>query len=232
MALNANNIGNGGGSKVAQPDIEAGVYPARIVQVLDLGLQPQRAYQGKDKPPANEVMITYELVDTFLVDEDGNELEDKPRWVSETFPLNPLYADKAKSTQRYKAVDPNENFGGDFSLLVDSPVNVTIVLNQKGDKTYTNVAGIAGMRPRDAQKCPELKNPTKVFDLSAPDMEVFNSLPQWVQDKIKGNLEFNGSPLQAKLEGKAPKKEEPKKKPKPEPVVEDEIGEDDKPWDY
>lgn len=198
MALNSSKIkgGGNGGNRVEQPVIDAGVYPSRIVQMLDLGLQNQRPYQGKDKPPANEVMITYELVDSFMIDEKGNELEDKPRWISETLPLYDITkADKAKCTQRYNAADPTNAFGGDFSQIVDVPVNVSLVHNQQGEKLYVNVANIAAMRPKDAAKCPALKNPPKVFDLDEPDMEVFNSLPDWVQDKIKKNLNFNGSKL-------------------------------------
>jgi len=237
MALNASKIGGGNNSnsnRVEQPIIDAGVYPARIVQILDMGLQAQRPYQGKEKPPANEISITYELVDSFMVDEDGNELEDKPRWVSETLPLHSITQEKAKSTQRYNAADPDNKFGGDFSQLLDVPVNVSIVHNQVGDKTYVNVAGIASMRPKDALKCPELVNPPKLLDLDAPDVVVFNSLPQWIQDKIKKNLNYNGSKLQAVLEGKAEaKKPAPKKEaPKPEPEDVPEEGDDnDAPWD-
>src|SRR5690606_29752920 len=129
------------------------------------------------KPPAYMISVTYELVDSFMVDEDGNELEDKPRWVSETFPIYSLQADMAKSTKRYLALDPEEVFEGDFSKLTDTPCNVTIVINKKGDKTYTNVANVSAMRPRDAAKCPELVNAARVFDLEQPDMDVFNSLP-------------------------------------------------------
>ena len=32
-------------------------------------------------------------------------------------------------------------------------------------------------------------------------MEIFGSLPDWIQDKIKSNLEFNGSALQRALGG-------------------------------
>ena len=80
------------------------------------------------------------------------------------------------------------------------------------------------MRARDIEKCPELKNPAKVFDLDNPDMVVFGSLPQWLQDKIKGNLNFNGSKLQAALGGeKQPEKAAP-------PPVEDEQEEDGPGW--
>jgi hypothetical protein len=211
MSLNAKNIK---GNRVAPPVLDPDVYRARVVQVIDLGLQAQRPYQGKDKPPANEIMLTYELSDEFMKDEDGEDIEDKPRWLSETLPFYGLFADKAKSTLRYHAFDPEENFGGDFSKCVGVPVNVTVVNNASGDMVYNNVGNVAPMSPKKAATCPELVNPPKVFDLDNPDMEVFSALPEWLREKIKSNLNFKGSPLQKLLEGGAPKKvaEEPKKK--------------------
>ncbi len=225
MAIHAGKIkGGAGGEKVEQPVIDVGSYPGRIVQIIDLGLQAQRPYQGKDKPPANEIMLTYELVDCFCINKDGVEDEEKPRWVSETLPLYSINQDKAKSTQRYLAADPQQVYGGDFSQIVNTPVNVAIVHNKVGEKTYVNIGSIGTMRQKDADKCPELKNPPKVFDLDAPDMEIFGSLPQWVQEKIKSNLNYQGSKLQAAVEGK----------PQEKPVEKEEAPqeEDDQaPWD-
>lgn len=201
--------GNANKKYVEQPVIEPGTYPGRIVQVIDMGLQPQRPYQGQDKKPCHEISFVYELVDTFLIDEEGNENEEKPRWINETLPLHPLIADKAKSTQRYKALDPENQFDGDFSQLVDIPCNVLIVNNKKGDKVYENVASLSAMRPKDAAKCPELKNPSTVFSLDEPDINVFNKLPKWIQDKIKGNLNYQGSKLQKLVGNEAPKEDKP-----------------------
>lgn len=206
MAINAKKAkGGGGGNKVEQPPIENGTYPARVVQVLDLGVQAQQPYQGKEKPPVQMINITYEFLDEFCVDEDGNEMEDKPRWLSEDFPLYNLEADRAKSTQRYLALDPKVEKDGDFTKLVNTPCLVTVVQNpgkgKNAGKIYTNVGGLSTMRPKDAEKAAELVNPPKVFDLDEPDMEVFGSLPEWLQEKIKGNLEFNGSPLDIALNG-------------------------------
>lgn len=210
MALNASKVPFGSKERVEQPNLEPGLYPARVVQIIDLGLQPQRPYQGQAKPPAHEIMLTYELVDSFMLDKDGKELEDKPRWVSETFPMNNLKADKAKSTQRYMALDPEVKDGGDFTKQLSKPVNVNIVNNKgKDNKVYDNVSAIAAMRPRDAAKLPELVNPTKLFDLSEPDMEVFNSLPEWLRDKIKGNLNYEGSSLQKLVDGVSDKNAKP-----------------------
>jgi len=228
MALNSSKIKGNNPDRVEQPVIDPGVYPARIVQIIDLGLQAQRPYQGKgkDKPPANEIMLTYELVDSFMVDKEGKELEDKPRWVSETLPLYDVSkADKAKCTARYKALDPANAFGGDFSQAADIPVNVSLVHNQVQDKLYINVAAIAAMRPKDAEKCPALKNPVKLFDLDAPDLDTFKALPDWIQEKIQKNLNYNGSKLQ-KLLGAAPV-EQAAPEVADAPVVED----DNKPWD-
>jgi hypothetical protein len=226
MALNAKKIGGGGqgGNRVQQDNIEPGVYPGRLVQIIDLGLQPQRPFQGKDKPPAQEIMLTYELVDEFMKDEDGNPIEDKPRWISETLPFFGLQADKAKSTQRYNALDPQGDLDGDFAKAIEFPVNVTIVNNAVGEKIYDNISGLSPMRPRDAANCPALKNPSKVFDLDAPDLDVFLKFPQWIQDKIKANLNFAGSPLEARLKGvkgdAKPAPQKPAKEAK-KPVAED-----------
>lgn len=213
MALKAPQ-GNGNKEFIAQANISPGTYPARLVQIIDFGLQPQKPYMGKDKAPAQEIGLTYELVDEFMKDEEGKDILDKPRWISETLPFFGLFADKAKSTQRYKAFDPEEKWEGDFSQAITLPINVTIVNNQSGDKVYDNVATISAMRPKDAAACPELKNPCKVFDLDAPDAEAFKKFPKWIQDKIKNNLNFKGSKLE-KLIGdvpaERPKKEEQKK---------------------
>lgn len=195
MALSAPK-GNDNKKFTTQANLEAGNYPARLVQLIDLGLQPQKPYQGKDKPPSQEIMLTYELVDAFMLDDEGNEIKDKPRWISETLPLRPLFQENANSTKRMKAFDPTDQFEGDFSKAVGGAINVAIVNNTVGDKTYDNIGAIGTMRPRDAANCPELVNPTKVFDLDNPDMAVFNSLPKWIQDKIKSNLNYQGSPLQ------------------------------------
>lgn len=223
MALNIKAVAKANGPRVEQKNIEPGTYPGRLVQIIDLGLQAQRPYQGKDKPPAQEVMLTYELVDEFMKDEKGNDIPDKPRWVSETLPFYGLHADKAKSTQRYLALDPKQEFEGDFSRTIGTPVNVTIVNNAVGEKVYDNVATISTMRPRDAASCPELVNTPKVFDADAPDMEVFNSLPEWIQTKIKGNLKYEGSALQ-KLVGSGGKREAPKAE---EPPKQNEAPQDD-----
>ena len=214
MGINAANVKANENKKFApQPDIEDGNYPARLVQVIDLGLQAQRPYMGEPKPPAHDIMFTFELVDCFMVDENGEDIVDKPRWVSFTIPLRHIGNEKAKSTKLANALDPQGLLNGDFSKMIGLPLNITIGVTEKAGKKYTNILGTTAMRPRDAQKCPELVNPSKLFDLDNPNIEVFNALPEWLREKIKGNLNFQHSKLQKALGGVA---EEPKEQPKEE----------------
>jgi hypothetical protein len=58
-------------------------------------------------------------------------------------------------------------------------------------------------------------------------MEIFKSLPEWLQDTIKNNLEFKGSKLEALLSGK----DVPQGKPEPQQAPEaDGEMDDDIPW--
>ena len=201
MALNARKVASSGGDFNKDP-LEAGTYPIRLVQVLSLGLQPQRPFKGEEKPPKQEIMLTYEFLDEFLKDEDGEELLDKPRWLSETLPLNNLENDRANSTKRYYAFDPSEEEGGDWAALVGTPAMATVVLNpsrKDPSKIYENIASVSTMRAKEAGKAADLVNPTKVFDIDEPDMKVFNTIPEWIQKKMKENLEFSGSALEKAL---------------------------------
>lgn len=220
--LNANKPRND--DRVAQPDVDPDVYPSYVAQVIDLGVQPQRAFEGVEKKPIQMLMVTYELADVYMVDENGDELEDKPRWVSEEFPLHGLFAENARSTKRYLAIDAQQVFEGNFGGLVGQACNVTTVNKVSKGKTYLNVGNVSPISAKKAAAMPEMKNPTKVFDLSEPDLDVFKALPKWIQEKIQGNLNYNGSKLQELLGGDAPapkEKEKPAKPGKPAPVDED-----------
>ncbi len=216
MTLKASEVPTGG--KKQEP-LDPGSYPSRLVMVIDLGLQPQ-TYNGETKDPKNEIMTTYELSDEFMKDDEGNEIKDKPRWLSETFTLNSLNSDKAKSTQRYVALDTGLKYDGDWSQLLNTPANLTVINNagkgkNKG-KVFNNIASVSAMRAKDAEKLPPLVNDKRFFTLDEPDVELFLTLPQFVQDKIKGGLEFKGSVLDELLQnhkGKPVEKKEQSETP-------------------
>jgi len=208
VSFNLNNQKKGGGG-VPQDLIEVGTIPGRVVRIIDLGLQPGGSFEGKDKPNSYQVDVTYELVDVFMKDKDGKEDESKPRWISENFPMHHPSADLAKSTKRCNAFDPNHTCNYDLAKMIGAPCMITIVHKVSKGKTFANVGNVSVMRDKDKEKCPELKNESVMFTLDDPDLEVFNKFPDWLKDKIKGNLEFKGSKLDKLLNGEQASKNEP-----------------------
>lgn len=213
MGLNANKVKQESNNKrVEQEPVKIGNHAARVVQVIDLGLQPQRPFNGEAKPPKHCIQLTYELSHEFIKDEDGEPVEDKPRWLSEDFPFYSLKAELAKSTKRYLAIDPEQTVGGDFTKLVGMPCTVGVVHNKGAGKhagrIFDNIGSVTGPTAMPGYNQPELVNDPKVFTLDEPDMEVFGQLPEFLQEKIKANLEFKGSALDVALGGA--KEEAPK----------------------
>lgn len=226
MALNARKIVRKGGNFVEQPLLAVDNYPARVAQIVDLGLQDGGEYKGEKKAPVNKVYITYELVDAFMIDKDGKDIEDKPLWKSEDLNLLSPEMDMAKCNKRYKAIDPEEVFDYDWSKIIGQPCTVLTVHKESNGKTFCNVGNVSPyVVSKRNLELPELQNEGKMFTLDEPDMDVFNALPQWLQDKIKGNLEFKGSPLDLLLNGGAEEKDETLDIPEKE---EDKDG--DEPW--
>lgn len=201
MTLKSNNVPFTGSSKTAAPVLEPGNYPARIAQIYDLGLQAQRPYKGEEKGPKYEIMVTYELVTEFMPDENGNEDITKPRWVSERFGIYPLSSELAKSTGRYKILDPDLQYQGDWSEMLGQPCLVAVVNNKNKNtgKVYNNVGGISA--PIKGMEVGPLVNEARTFDLDAPDMAVFEAMPDWIKGIIMENLEFKGSKLETAIIG-------------------------------
>lgn len=206
MALNANKVRSSGGkSKFQQQDpVAVGTYPARLVSIIDLGVQPRRPWKGEAKDPIAMIRCTYELATEFMKDENGKDDETKPRWISEDFPFYSLNADRAKSTQRYLALDPQQSAGGDWTQLLGAPVALTVVHNaNKNDSTivYANIGATSPIMKGMAVA--ELVNDTQMFDFDEPDMDVFSKLPDFLKDKILGATNFIGSGLARALDGGA-----------------------------
>lgn len=225
----------------AIPPMDAGSYPSRVVVIADLGLQPQM-FNNEQKDPKREISITYEHLDEFLKDDAGDDIVNKPRWNTERFALNNLENKKAKSTQRYTALDPQGVHGGDYKPLLTTPCMVTLAQNPgrgaNAGKVYNQVMSVSAMRPKEAEKAAALVNEALYFDLDEPDIAVFYKLPQFIQDKIVANLEYKGSVLEGLIKANPkPAKEEAKKvekagppKQKAKVAVKDEPVDDEVPY--
>ena len=74
---------------------------------------------------------------------------------------------------------------------------VTIKVNDKGYAKIDGQGGVGGVP--EGFDVPELTNPTFIFDTDNPDLDMFDSLPEFIQERITSNLDYEGSALEKAL---------------------------------
>jgi hypothetical protein len=174
---------------------------ARLVQVIDFGLQPQRPYNGQEKLPAYEVLLTFEFPEE-RIEQNG---ESRPMWKSKRIKLSS--DERSTCYKLYNKLDPENKHRGDFGKLIGKECAALIVHDKGTGKNvgivYDNIADINPLMK--GMTVPPLENDPVVFDLTSPNLEVFESLPEWMQGLIKDNLEFDGSKLERAIMGQETK---------------------------
>jgi len=150
-----------------------GTYPARIVNVIDLGEQ-ENTFEGETKIQ-DKVWIEFELP-TETITIDGT---DKPRWLGKEFTKstnkNALLMKVLNALYTPKELEEVES----FKDLVGKALLIEIGETAGGKDKW-----IGSSKLMKGMTVPELVNTPKYFDLENPDQEVFDSLPNFLQDKI------------------------------------------------
>jgi hypothetical protein len=232
MSRNANNIPTGGGKRFTKEVLKPDGYLARVVGLVFVGVQNQRPYLGQEKPPVDELRITYELSTEFMKDEDGELLADKPRWLTETIPFKSLKLDKAKSSKRYSVLDVANANDGDFKALLGSPCTLVVTNNpgkgQHAGKVFENVGDVTPAPNLPGYVQPELVNPTFYYDPQDDGctLEEFRSQPEFIQEIVMGANDFSTSVLATQIAGEngQPVADAPK------PSADETTGDDDQPY--
>jgi hypothetical protein len=163
------------------PPVEPGVYIAICVGVIDLGEQ----YSETFKRFSNNVKIVWELVGE-TVEVDG---EQKPRQLSRDFTFSSSKKSKLRaflSSWNGKQYDDDEFGELDLFEQLGKPAQLNVVLNDT--KEYANVDGIMPL-PR-GMAAPATDTPLLRWDMDNWDDEVFSTLPDWVQEKIKKSTQY------------------------------------------
>lgn len=160
--------------------LEAGTYPARCVQLIDLGIQ----YNPLSDKNQRQVMLVWELP-TETITIDG---EEKPRTISDTYTLS--LNEKAKLYSalvgwRGKAFTDEELKGFDLQSVLNKPCILTLIVKEsKNGNMYNRVKGVS--KTMKGMSVPEATTSIFAFDLDAPDaLEQMKSLPEWIQERIK-----------------------------------------------
>ena len=167
--------------------IEAGNHHGVCVAVIDLGTQYNETF-NKEQP---KVMITWELIDFPILDENGGSKGFRLISKEYTASLNEkanLYADLISWRGRDFTEAELEGFNIKKILGANCLANVIHVTKNK--KTYANVSAVAklpkGMTP---------KPPTYLllYDMDEGVENIPEGIPDWIKDKIKKSLEWINS---------------------------------------
>lgn len=170
--------------------VENGTYPARVVQIIDLGQQVQTDWQTQEPKTYDdgnlvikpEAFVNFEFpTERIVIDE-----EDRPRWLGKQYVISSH--EKAALMGLMAATAPDSK---NLADALTKPCTVTVGSTSGGN------AKIVGVTPlMKGTAVPELENPPVVFDFDEPDMSVWDNIPNWIKEKIKSATNYEGSKLQ------------------------------------
>lgn len=168
--------------------IDSGTYVARCFSMVHIGTIEQE-FQG-EKKDSNKVRITWELPTETKVFKEGEE--PKVLTIGKEFTLS-LHEKsnlrKFLESWRGKGFTEEEAKKFDITKLLGVPCMLSIIhkTNKQG-KLYAEISSISTL-PKSLA-CPEQVNPNFEFSLENFDEDKFNSLPDWLKDKIKTSKEY------------------------------------------
>lgn len=158
----------------------AGTYPARCIEVIDLGTQPTR------KEPSRKVRIGWVLLDADTRMKDG-----RPFLITSHFNLymsKKAFLRVSVESWRGKPLTDEEAETFDLETLLGKPCILGVVHTQDGDKVWANVSSISP--PMKGMKVPEADLGPTFFSLDDFDQETYLSLSPYLREKIAKSPEF------------------------------------------
>lgn len=185
MAIIAENSGN-----VQRELIPAGNYVARCYRMIQIGTI-ETEYLG-EKKMLHKVRVGFELPLELKVYKEENG--EQPLVIDKEYTLS--MGEKANlrkdlQSWRGKAFTDQEASKFDITKLIGAPcmLNIIHVCGKKDpSKTYQSIAGITPL-PKGFS-CPESINQKQILSYDSFDLQLFESLPDFIKDQIKSSLEY------------------------------------------
>jgi len=169
--------------------VPAGAYIGRCYSLIDLGTQTTTGQYGEKQQ--HKLRIGWEL---FGEDEQGQRLtvevdgKEMPMTISKSYTVS-LHekAGLRKDLQawRGKEFTDEEAKSFDVSKLMGAYCMVNVTTSETNGKTYSNVAGLTPLPGALKNVKPAAVHALVSFDLDAPDMDVFASFHEKLQEAIK-----------------------------------------------
>lgn len=185
MALIATD--NGGSFK----PVPQGVHMARCYRVIDLGTQEVN-FQG-DIKAQRKILIGWEL---FGESETGEPLtmdDGQPMTISKRYTLSLSRNARLRAdleSWRGRAFTEAELKGFDVTNLLGAYCMVNVTHDSRDGKTYSNIASISPVPAMLRNAKPAAINANQSFDVTDPDMELFQSFHEKLQELIRGSFEW------------------------------------------
>lgn len=184
MAINATNSGT------QRELIPAGNYIARCYQMIEIG-KVEEIIIG-EKKTLRKVRIGWELPDELRV--FNPEKGEQPCVISQEFTLSmneKANLRKMLASWRGKDFTEEEARCFDISKLLGVPCMLNIIHKpSKADasKVYEQIGSVSPL-PKSV-KCPDQINRTLVLSYDNFDWGIFDSMPDFIKQKMKGSQEF------------------------------------------
>ena len=182
MAIYATNE-----SKTFEP-VPAGNHIARCISMIDIGQVVER-FNNEDKI-IHKVRIGWELPEEKKVFKEGEP--EKPYTVSKEFSLSmheKANLRKFLESWRGKGFSEEETKQFDITKLLGIPCMLSVIhKTSKQGRTYSDISAISTL-PKGT-KCPAQINESFEFNFLPWDQDKFDSLPDWLKDKIKTSKEY------------------------------------------
>jgi hypothetical protein len=181
---------SGGGDGVAYAPIPAGNYVARCYSMIEIGTLNE-VILGNEKR-VHKIRITFELPTELKV--FNAEKGEQPCVISKEFTLSMNEKSNLRAfltSWRGKAFSEEDATAFDVTKLLGVPCLLNIIHKQgrkDPSKTFDEIASATPL-PK-GMACPPQINPTFEFSHSEWDWEKFNSLPNFLQEKIKQSEEY------------------------------------------
>ena len=190
MGFLASDAGGGGNFK----RVPAGAYIGRCYSLIDLGTQLTSGQYGEKLQ--HKIQIGWEL---FGEDEQGNPLtvdvdgKEMPMTIKKSYTVS-LHekAGLRKDLAAWRGRDftDEEAKAFDVSKLLGAYCMVNITTSENNGKTYSNVAGLTPLPGALKNAKPAAVHVNQVFDLDAPDMKLFATFHEKLQEAIKRSPEW------------------------------------------
>jgi hypothetical protein len=172
--------------------VPPGMHLGRCYRIVDLGTQ---RFENKGKVQIQpKVMLQWEV---HSEDDEGNPtVTDKgePMSISKNYTLSLAEISHLRTdlkTWRGRDFTPEELRGFHLKNVLGAWGMLSVVHSDKGGVTYSNVASVNPVPAKMKQAgLPAGHNELKFFDLSAPDMELYESFGRKLQEKIAASPEW------------------------------------------